>query len=294
MRAQHQQRCCSSSSRRLPRLAPFGSPVEGRKREPASSSTRRRGPGGRLLPSSKVLGRQDSLRCCAAASLACAAALCRRSGHVVVSYTESSRPSQRLGRLGCAVGAGVTDYRMSVRMCLPQTRPGLNKQQCVVWCRERDTRRGMHEGIINKARDSVRRGPEARGRLEGKIRIEGLSVRRRRAPEPFLWETHMPDNHPTHPTPPWRRWKPAEPEPEAGGVLFLFTKWRNGTTAKRLSQATCAIDLWRIRTSTALFPFPPPLQSARRECELDGCGPVVLVFEVRRRGAPEWRPAVLA
>jgi hypothetical protein len=40
-------------------------------------------------------------------------------------------------------------------------------------------------------------------------------------------------------------------------------------------------------------PPPPPLQ-ARWESELEDCSPLVLVFEVRRGGALEWRLAVLA
>ena len=101
----------------------------------------------------------------------------------------------------------------------------------------------------------------------------------------------MPDNHPNPATPPLAmlETKQRSPSPELGGPVSVYemAKWHH---SKRVSQATCAIDRWRIRTSSTPFPFPPPLQSARRERELDGCGPVVLVFEVRRRGAPSGGP----
>ena len=136
-------------------------------------------------------------------------------------------------------------------------RLGRDQQTAVEWCRERDTRRGMHEGIINKARDSVRRGPEARGRLEGKIRIEGLAVRRRRAPQPFLLGEHTCPTtiQPIQP-PPGDVGNQRSPSPKLGGPVSVYemAKWHH--KQKGVASHMCDRSLANPHIDRA-FPLPP-------------------------------------
>jgi hypothetical protein len=120
-------------------------------------------------------------------------------------------------------------------------------------------------------------------------------VRRRRAPEPFFRGAHMRDTANLEPA----RRPPGDvgnrgAEPAAGVLCFCL---RNATAEERREPASPHVPAIHPSLSSNSLANPhtcplssPPLQSAGRESELSGCGPVVLVFEVRRRGAPSGGP----
>jgi hypothetical protein len=106
----------------------------------------------------------------------------------------------------------------------------------------------------------------------GSNKDEGQPVRRWRHLESFFWGSrpaHRLDKTPA-------TWE-SSGVPEARSCFCL----RNGTQ-RRVPQAARGRSL----ANPHMHAFAPPLQvSGGSESELEDCGPVVLVFEVRRRGA---------